>query len=268
MTARTFLVRGLLAGLVAGLLTFFVAYAVGEPPVDAAIALEEAGSAEPAPAATAPDHDHDHGEAGGHSHGDEEGGISRTTQKTWGLATATIAVGVALGGIVALVAAGVAGRLGRLSVVGSTALVTALGFLAFSLVPFLKYPAAPPAVGSGDTIGERTGYYFAFVLVSLIAVVAAVAAARALAPRLGGYWATVAGGAGYVVVVAVAAALLPAVNELGDFPADVLWEFRVGSLLTLATLWASLGVVLTALVRPLAMPRPQGAAATPVAQPA
>ncbi|HTW14002.1 MAG TPA: CbtA family protein [Nocardioides sp.] len=270
MTARTFLVRGLLAGLVAGLLTFFVAYAVGEPPVDAAIALEEAGSAEPAPPATAPDHEHDHAhqEAGGHSHGDEEGGISRTTQKTWGLATATVAVGVALGGIVALAAAGVAGRLGRLSVVGSTALVTALGFLAFSLVPFLKYPAAPPAVGSGDTIGERTGYYFAFVLVSVIAVVLTVAAARVLTARIGGYWATVAAGAGYVVVVAVAAALLPAVNELGDFPADVLWEFRVGSLLTLATMWVSLGVVLTALLRPLALPSPQVAAAVPVAQPA
>jgi len=33
LTARTFLVRGLLAGLIAGVLTFGVAYLVGEPPV-------------------------------------------------------------------------------------------------------------------------------------------------------------------------------------------------------------------------------------------
>lgn len=267
MTARTFLVRGLLAGLIAGLFTFLVAFTVGEPPIDSAISLEEAASAAEAPETVADDaahehadeaahehgdeaaHEHEHSEAaGGHSHGDEGGGISRDTQKTWGLATATVAIGVALGGIVALVAAAAAGRLGRLRLVGSTALVTALGFVAFALVPFLKYPAAPPAVGSGDTIGERTSYYFMFLLISLAAMVIALVVAKQIAPRIGGYWAIVASAVGYVVVVAVAAAVMPAVNELGDFPADVLWEFRVSSLLTLAALWGSLGIALTALL--------------------
>ena len=41
---------------------------------------------------------------------------------------------------------------------------------------------------------------------------------------------------------------MPAVNELGEFPADVLWEFRISSLFTLAALWATLGVALTWLV--------------------
>ncbi|WP_110183504.1 CbtA family protein [Nocardioides solisilvae] len=252
MTARTFLVRGLLAGLFAGLLAFAVAYTVGEPPIDAAIALEE--SAAPAPAAEAA-HSHGDGEAAHtHSHDEEEGGISRTTQKTSGLATATLAVGVALGGIIALVAAGVAGRLGRLGVVGSTALVTALGFVAYALVPFLKYPAAPPAVGSGDTIGERTAYYFAFLLVSVVAMVVAVALGRRLAAVMGAWTGVVVAGAAYVAVVAAAAVAMPTVNELGDFPADVLWEFRVSSLLTLATLWGTLGVALTWLVGRLETP--------------
>ncbi|WP_244927992.1 CbtA family protein [Nocardioides sp. W7] len=243
MTARNFLVRGLLAGLIAGLFAFLVAFTVGEPPIDTAIGLEEsAAAAEPV---AADDHPHDDGEAA-HSHGDEEeGGISRTTQKSWGLATATVAVGVALGGILSLLAAAVAGRIGRLSLVGSTALVTALGFLAYSLLPFLKYPAAPPAVGSGDTIGSRTGYYFAFALISVVAMVAVVALARRLAPRLGGYAAVVAAAASYVMVMVVAAVAMPTVNEIGDFPADVLWEFRISSLLTLAALWGSLGVALT-----------------------
>ncbi len=251
VTARTFLVRGLLAGLAAGLLAFIVGFAVGEPPIDAAIALEEAAAA-PAPEThthTEGAQDHAHDEAATHSHDEEEGGISRTTQKTWGLATATLAIGVALGGIVALIAAAAAGRLGRLGLVGSTALVTAIGFVSFALVPFLKYPAAPPAVGSGDTIGERTAYYFGFVVISVGAAVVAVLAARTLQQRIGGYWAVVVAAIGYVLVVAVAAAVMPAVNELGDFPADVLWQFRVSSLLTLATLWAGIGVVLTALLR-------------------
>lgn len=217
---------------------------MGEPPIDAAIALEESAAAPAAEAA----HSHGDGEAA-HTHfHDEEGGISRTTQKTAGLATATVAVGVALGGIIALVAAGVAGRLGRLGVVGSTALVTALGFVAFALVPFLKYPAAPPAVGSGDTIGERTASYFAFLLVSVVAMVAAVARGRRLAAARGAWTGLVVAGASYVAVVAAVAVAMPTVNELGDFPADVLWEFRLSSILTLATLWGVLGVALTGMV--------------------
>ena len=256
MNARTFLVRGLLAGLIACLVAFGVAFTVGEPPIDTAIGLEEAAAAE-APAEPAADEAHTHaegeeghthadGEEGHtHSHGEEEGGITRTTQKTWGLATATIAVGVALGGIIALIAAAVAGRLGRLTVVGSTALVTALGFVAYVLVPFLKYPAAPPAVGSGDTIGSRTAYYFTFALISIVAMVATVFLGRWLAAARGVWTGVVVAGVAYVIVVTVAALAMPTVNELGDFPADVLWEFRISSILTLAALWGAMGVSLT-----------------------
>src|SRR4051794_25205626 len=174
MNTRTFLVRGLLAGLIAGVFAFVIGFTVGEPPIDSAIGIEAATSAatdghshaEPNEVAAAPDGAHSHGEE------DSEGTeVSRSTQKTWGLATATVAVGVALGGILSLISAAVAGRLGRLRVVASTAVVTALGFVAYALVPFLKYPAAPPAVGSGDTIGERTAYFFTFVVVSVLAMV-------------------------------------------------------------------------------------------------
>ena len=43
LSVRSFLVRGLLAGLVAGIVAFGVAYVVGEPSIDAAIAIEESG---------------------------------------------------------------------------------------------------------------------------------------------------------------------------------------------------------------------------------
>lgn len=155
--------------------------------------------------------------------------------------------------------------MGRLSLVASTNLVRALGYLSLSLVPPRTYPAAPPVVGSGDTIGERTGSYFTLVLISLVAVVA-VAAARALAPRLGGSWSALAGGAGYVAVIAVTAVVMPTLNELGDFPADVLGEFRLGSLLTLTTMWVTLGVALTAVLRPRTASHRQ-AAGPLVAQP-
>lgn len=257
MTARAFLIRGLIAGLVAGIATFFVAYSVGEPHVETAIVLEESGTAaEEGPA----DASHDHGDeaAGGHNHthshthGDEGEGedpeVSRDSQRTWGLLTGSLAVGLALGGIVALVAAGTIGRMGRLQPGQSTALITLLGFVAFALVPFLKYPANPPAVGSGDTIGDRTALYFGFVIVSVLTAVAATYVALRLRNRLGTYGGVVAGAAGYLAVVVVAGQLFATVNEVGDFPADTLWFFRRASLFTLATMWGVIGVVLTGLV--------------------
>ena len=52
----------------------------------------------------------------------------------------------------------------------------------------------------------------------------------------------------YLVVVVVAGLLMPTVNEVGDFPADTLWYFRRASIITLATMWAGIGVLLVGLV--------------------
>lgn len=235
MTARAFLVRGLLVGLLAGFAAFLVAHEVGEPHVERAIALEEAAAAaDPAPADV---------------HAEEEGtSVSRPDQRTWGLLTGTVAVGLAVGGLVALVAAATVGRIGRLSPGQSTAVVSLVGFVAVALVPFLKYPATPPAVGSGDTIGDRTSWFFGFVLLSVaVAALASLLAIRVAADF--SVFAGVIGGTGLYLVVMVAAGLLmPTVNEVGDFPADELWFFRRASLLTLVALWAVIGVGLTGLV--------------------
>jgi hypothetical protein len=138
--------------------------------------------------------------------------------------------------------------MGRLQPGQSTALITLLGFVAFALVPFLKYPANPPAVGSGDTIGDRTALYFGFVIVSVLTAVAATYVALRLRNRLGTYGGVVAGAACYLVVMVIAGQLFATVNEVGDFPADTLWFFRRASLFTLATMWGVIGVVLTGLV--------------------
>ncbi|MFI1196476.1 CbtA family protein [Micromonospora sp. NPDC020750] len=241
MAPRTFLVHGLLAGLIAGFAAFLVAYVVAEPQIDTAIALEEAGSAEDG-------HPHDDATAEqSHSHG-EEAEVSRDTQSTWGLATGTILMGAVLGGATGLAAAFAVGRLGRLSARASTAVVAGVGFVATGLVPFFKYPATPPAVGSGDTIGERTALYFGFWALSLVAAIGAVLLARRVLPRLGAYAAVLVGAAAYLVVVVVAGAVLPTVNEVGSFPADTLWYFRRSSIITLAATWIVLGFVLTGLV--------------------
>lgn len=233
LSPRTFLVHGLVAGLLAGFAAFLVAHQLGEPQVDAAIAVEQSGA--------------HHDMAADHH---EEGGavVSRANQSTWGLATGTFGIGTTLGGLVALVAAGAVGRIGRLRPSQSTALVVLVGFVAVGLVPFWKYPASPPSVGRADTIGDRTSEYFTFLAVSLLAAVAATVLASRLLPRLGGYRAVVACTGGYLAVVVLVGSLMPAVDETGTFPAQTLWLFRQASLATQATLWGALGVVLVGLV--------------------
>ncbi|MET0766695.1 MAG: CbtA family protein [Aeromicrobium sp.] len=245
MTPRNFLIRGLLAGFIASLFSFGIAYSVGEPQVDAAIAVEEAGAAAEPTAAEPADDGHDHS----HSHSDEAGTeVSRDHQSTFGLATGILTVGTALGGVIGLASAFAVGRIGRLRPSQSTALVALVGYVSFSLVPFLKYPATPPAVGDGETIGDRTLYYFVVQGIAILAAIGAVVVARRLLDRIGTYRTLLVTTGGFLVVVVVTAIVMPTVNELGDFPADILWSFRLASLLTNVTLWAGIGIILAGLI--------------------
>lgn len=221
---RTLLVRGMLAGLVAGVLAFLWAHFVGESPVRAAIAVEEAAAPPAVPGAPV-----------------EKELVSRSTQETWGLGLGVIVFSVAIGGFLALVFGIVYGRTSKLRARGTVAAICGLGFLAISLVPLTKYPANPPAVGSADTISERTEWFFVLIVIALFAVVAAVRLGRQLSERWGTGNATFAAGLLFVVLIAVAHLALPNENEVrAGFPPQILWDFRLANLGTQAILWAAL----------------------------
>ncbi|GAA2982884.1 CbtA family protein [Actinokineospora diospyrosa] len=241
LTVRSLLVWGLLAGLVGGLLAFGFAYAFGEPAVERAISIEETGTG----------HAHAGEQPAEHSHGEaeEEEVVSRAFQSTGGLGIGAVAYGLGLGELFSLAFAFAYGRVGSLSPRATALAVAGLGYLAVVLVPFLTYPANPPAVGNPDTIGQRTALFFGMIVISLALLVTAIAAARALAPKLGGWWSTVAAGLGYAVLVTVVAKLLPGFQEVPDgFPGDLIWQFRVASLGTSAVLWTGIGLTFAALL--------------------
>ncbi|AAZ54346.1 CbtA family protein [Thermobifida fusca] len=221
------LVRGLLAGLLAGLAAGVVAFFLGEPHIEAAIALEEHAS-------------HDHGAHGGHSHGDDAL-VSRTGQQV-GLFLATGFAGMSLGVLYASVLYAVR-RHSRLSGPALALVAAGLGWAAIAAVPFVKYPANPPAVGVPETIDQRTLLWVAAVLLGLVAVTAAVALARALPAETSLTSRIVASLAVFLAVVCVGYLALPHINDVGeDFPATLLWEFRMASLATQASLWLVLGL--------------------------
>jgi len=277
LNARTFLVRGLLAGLIAGFVAFGVAYVIGEPSVNAAIAIEEAGSAA--------GHTHDHADQAGadQSGADDpatadehattgesahETEVPRALQSTLGLMTGTVVAGATLGGLVGMISALALGRLGRLSPRASTLSVAALGFVSVYLIPTLGYPPNPPAVGHAETIGYRTALYFTLLAISLIAMVTAVLVGRRLAVRIGGWHAFLVSAAGYLAVCLVAIALMPTYNEVpDDFPATVLFSFRRASMITQLALWGTIGVVLAEFVGRIARTASADAERVPVSVP-
>ena len=244
------LLRGMLAGVVAGLLAFGFAKVFGEPPIEHAIAFEEHMA-----------HHHPGADTDNHMKGetDESELVSRATQAGLGLFVAVVVYGAAIGGLYALVFAFVYGRFGQLSPRATAALLAAAAFLSLVLVPALKYPANPPAVGDPETIGSRTAAYFAMLVISVAALVAAVGLAKSLARRYDGWTAGLIGAATYVAFVAIAGYALPAVNEVPEqFSAVVLWNFRVASLGLQAVLWTIIGLLFGLLAERMLAPPSHG----------
>jgi predicted cobalt transporter CbtA len=226
---RTFLIRGMLAGLCAAALAFGFAKVMAEPAIDGAIAFEDqqyAAMSMPA----------------------EPEIVSRTIQSTIGLATGLVATGIALGGFFSIGFAFAYGRLGQLSARATAAVIGLFGFIAVYFVPFVKYPGNPPAIGNPDTIGQRTTLYFLMIAVSILALVLAIIVGRSLLDRLGAWNATLIGAGTYVAVMVLVIAVLPVIEEVPDgFPANTLWQFRFSSIVTQLVLWGTIGLLFGAL---------------------
>jgi predicted cobalt transporter CbtA len=231
---RTLLIRGMLAGLFAGLVVFGFSKEFGEPQVDRAITFETALNDARAK---------QHAAMGMAAEQPEPELVSRGVQASYGLLSGVVVYSAAFGGLFALVFAFANGRAGNLSARAVSALLAAGGFIAVNVAPGLKYPANPPSVGDPDTIGHRTALYFIMLAISIAAMVGAVILRHRLLSRFGIWSAALAAAAGYIVVVAAAQLALPAINEVPDgFPAVVLWNFRLASLGMQFIMWAVIGL--------------------------
>ena len=135
-------------------------------------------------------------------------------QSTLGLLTGTIVFAVAVGGIFALVFAAVYGRIGHARPRVTAATLALVAFAVIVLVPFLKYPSNPPAVGADETIGYRTRIYFVMLLLSVVAAFAALRVGRDAVKRLGAWNGVLVAVGSYLVLVAIAQVLMPSLDEI------------------------------------------------------
>ncbi|OBI89714.1 CbtA family protein [Mycobacterium sp. 1245805.9] len=242
---KRLIARGLLAGAVGAVLAFLFGRVCAEPVIARAIAFEEGRS--------------DVLDAHGvHEHGAEL--FSRGVQANAGLGFGVLIFGVAMGALFSVLFCVVWVRARAIGPQRLSVLLAAGAFVAVYLVPFLKYPPNPPAVGQADTIGARTGWYLAMVLASVALAIAAVWLYRRLAARLGAWNGALLAALAYALAVAAVAVPLPTVDETPPpmrdasgaivypgFPADVLYEFRLLSLGAQLVLWAAIGLVFATL---------------------
>lgn len=223
----------MLVGLFAGLLVFGFGKIFGERQVNHAIAFETSVDEAKAKADLAKGiHDPPPVDL-----------VSRANQASWGLLTGVMVYATAFGGLFALVFAFAYGRASSLGPRAISGLLALLGFISLYVVPNLKYPANPPAIGSPDTIGIRTALYFSMMAISVGAMVGAVILRKRLLRKCDTWSAALVASAAYLAAIIIAAELLPPINEVpADFPAIVLWRFRMDALGMQAIMWLTLGL--------------------------
>jgi hypothetical protein len=258
---RALVLRGMGVGALAGLLAFGYARIFAEPVIEAAIAYEGARDQAKEAAGHAMDHhamDHEGPEI-----------FSRAIQADVGLGLGIVLFGAAVGAFFAVAFCMAYGRTGRIRPRRLALLVALGGFVTLYLIPSLKYPANPPAIGNPDTIGQRTGLYVIMVVAAVLLALVAVGVGQRLQARLGTWNATVLAILSFVVLTGILMALMPNLGQLTantevagslisetpqpvvdpegaivlpGFDADLLYRFRLHSFGTHILLWAAIGV--------------------------
>jgi predicted cobalt transporter CbtA len=203
--------RGGLAGACAGLLSGLFSLVFAEATLDRAIALEHAEGAEV---------------------------FSRDVQYA-GLLVTSVLAGVAIGIIFGVVYAVLHRRDSGADPWGRALRLGLAGYVAVSVLPFIRYPANPPGTGDPQTVGVRGAWWLAAIVIG-VAIMAAVAEVR---KRLAGASAPVRdlATAGAVVLGLVVILFLPATPPSDGVPSELLWSFRLYSLAATGILWLCLG---------------------------
>lgn len=237
-------VRFLVPGVVAGLASFAFSRVMIEPLISAAVDYEGV-------------REHAESQLSGadHEHGHEL--FTRAVQENVGAAVGVVVFCIAMGVLFAVVYSVIRAVLERRGIAPDStglALAVAAGMcVAINVIPGLKYPANPPTVGLEETVGERSSTFLTMTVVSVILAFVAVAVGLAWMRRWGAWRAFALAAGGYLAVMLWVMLVLPSFHEvpgpitgpdgilLDGFPAEVLAEFRLYSLVNQALVWLVIG---------------------------
>ncbi len=222
----------IIAGLVAGLLVSIFHLLFTERLIDLAISYEELLASQQ-----------------GHEAMEEV--VSRDIQKGVGLITGFMAYGLFLSFIYA-VAFTLSQRLLPTSSAKSKGLILAvIAYWHLALFPFLKYPANPPAVGDPDNIAQRQALFLAAMALAFLGTLLAYGFNRLLHRNISTDKSSIfdlsvrtrtALTLGFYAIYTLGIYLaLPSKEPTISIPFEVVFNFRLLSLLGLTIFWAVIG---------------------------
>jgi predicted cobalt transporter CbtA len=222
----TFIAITLIAGAISGTLLAIMNLGIVEPYIDEAINIENQNAI-----------------AQGEVINPQEFNDYRLWQKSGEIAAGTI-LGVSLGALFGVVFA-----LTHNSIPGSNnkkkaLILAAVMLLVIYIVPALKYPANPPAVGDPETIYYRESLYITLLTVSGLSALGLAFLYRKLGDKKGKQ---IVIPVIYIGIIAAAFMILPPNPDEITAPMDLVMGFRIASGLTMSAFWGLLGLILGAL---------------------
>jgi predicted cobalt transporter CbtA len=223
MKTIIFIIITLLSGAIAGTILGLINQIIVEPLVDKAIDIETQNMV-----------------SGGEDVDPQELNNIRLWQKGGEIVAGTV-LGTSIGALFGLVFA-----FARNSLPGSNEkkkgiILAGIMFLVLFLVPALRYPANPPAVGDPETIGYRQSLYIGMLTISgfsamglslLYRNIGDIESKKIIIPLT------------YVAIIAIAFLVLPPNPDEITISMDLLLNFRIASTLTMGIFWGILGLVL------------------------
>ena len=226
MKTITFIAITLIAGAIAGILLAIINQGIVEPYIDQAINIENQNAI-----------------AQGEVINPQELDDYRLWQKGGEIAAGTV-LGVSLGALFGVVFA-----FARNSIPGSNnkkkALILAgVMLLVIYIVPALKYPANPPAVGDPETIYYRESLYIALLTISGFSALGLASLYRKFGDKKAK---EIVIPVIYIGIIAAAFMILPPNPDEITAPMNLVMGFRIVSGFTVSVFWGLLGLILGAL---------------------
>jgi predicted cobalt transporter CbtA len=225
MKTVVFIIITLLSGSIAGTFLGFINQVIVEPSIDEAIKIETQNMI-----------------SGGEVVDRQEINNIRLWQKGGEIVAGTV-LGTSIGALFGLVFA-----FARNSLPGSNEkkkgiILAGIMFLVLFLVPALKYPAKPPAVGDPETIVYRQSLYIGMLAVSGFSALGLAILYRNIGDRESK---KIIIPLMYAAIIAIAFVVLPPNPDDITISTDLLMNFRIASTLTMGIFWGVLGLVLGA----------------------
>jgi predicted cobalt transporter CbtA len=221
----TFITTTLLTGAIAGTILAVLNQGIVQPFIEQAIALENERAAA--------------------AHGEMINPIEFANYRIWqrgGEIAAGTILGMSISALFGLVFAYSRSLIPASSNKRKALILASVMWLVLFIVPALKYPANPPAVGNPDTIYYRQSLYIAYLAISGLTALGLVFLYR----KLGNMQAkkVIIISAIYAGIIIAAYLTMPPNPDTITAPIDLVVGFRVASGLTMSIFWILLGIIL------------------------